>query len=244
LAGHPDSQTLRGIHAWLMDSRERIQLRLSAEHLSNYSRWNLGHLLAATEQAIRRIDAQLAIDSGIPEPLPGSAGMLGISEQTLIAAWHLEPQLPLRLSEGATLKIKEALRLSALGGIQVHETIMTVRDALERDGVENAGALAENIFRNETLARSALASQARWNSSSISGMEKEWWADANCPIEAHRDLDGLRAPINGTFDVGGERMMFPHDPSASRENTERCTCTAVALYPGWEKFASGRQRGT
>jgi HK97 family phage portal protein len=42
--------------------------------------------------------------------------------------------------------------------------------------------------------------------------------------EAHSMADGQEVPINQPFDVGGEAMMYPGDPSASPENTINCRC--------------------
>lgn len=242
MAGHPGPQTLHKILVELMESRERIQRKLSGEPLSQYARGNLGHLLAATERAIRRIDGELGIDSGIREPPSGSAGLTVISVAALVVAHHLEPRLPLQLRPEGKQRIKDVLRRRCLGGAQVHEIIAEIREVLQSEGLDNPGALAENIFRNETSSRAAVANQASMSSSCIPGLQKEWWAGPNCPIEAHHALDGQRVHVNEAFDVQGEQMMFPHDPSASLENTEGCTCTTTAWVPGWEKFGLDRQR--
>lgn len=241
MVGHPGPETLHKILVELMESRERIQRRLSGEPLSQYARWNLGQLLAATEQAVRRIDAELGIDSGVREPPPGSTGILGISVAALVVANHLEPRLPLQLRTEGKQKIKDVLLRSCLGGTQVHEIIAEIREVLVSEGLDNPSTLAESIFRNETSCRAAVANQASMSSSCIPKLQKEWLAGPNCTIEAHRALDGQRVYVNEAFDVQGEQMMFPHDPSASIENTEGCTCTTTAWVPGWEKFGLDRQ---
>lgn len=241
MAGHPGPQTLHKILVELMESRERIQRKLSGEASSQYARSNLGQLLAATERAIRRIDSKLEIDSGIREPPSAGAGLLAISEAVLVVAHHLEPRLPVQVRAEGKQRIWDVLRRSCLGGAQVHEIIAEIREVLESEGLDDPGALAASIFRNETSSRVAIANQASMSTSCVPGLQKEWRAGPNCPIEAHHALDGQRVPVNEAFDVQGEQMMFPHDPSASLKNSEGCTCTTTAWVPGWEKFGLDRQ---
>jgi uncharacterized protein with gpF-like domain len=40
----------------------------------------------------------------------------------------------------------------------------------------------------------------------------------------HLDADGQTVPIDQPFDVGGEEMDAPGDPSASEENVINCRC--------------------
>jgi hypothetical protein len=242
IAGHPGPQTLHKILVELMESRKRIQRKLSGEPSSEYARWNLGHLLAATERAIRRIDSKLGIDSGIRQSPSGSAGLLVISEAALVVAHHLEPRLPVQVSAEGKQRIWDVLRRSCLGGAQVHEIIAEIREVLESEGLDDPDALAASIFRNETSSRVAIANQASLSASCVPGLQKEWRASPNCPIEAHHALDGQRVDVDETFDVQGEKIMFPHDPSAPLENTSGCTCTSTAWVPGWERFGLDRQR--
>lgn len=43
----------------------------------------------------------------------------------------------------------------------------------------------------------------------------------------HEEVDMKKIPINEKFDVGGELMDFPHDPSASVKNTANCRCICI-----------------
>lgn len=242
LAGHPGSQTLHKILVELMESRERIRRTLSGEPLSQYARSNFGHLLTATERAIRKIDGKLGIDSGISEPPSARAGLLAISEAALVVAHHLEPRLPEQVSAEGKRRIWDVLRRSCLGGAQVHEIIAEIREVLESEGLDDPDTLAGRIFRNETSSRAAIANQASMSTSRVPALQEEWRVGPNCPIETHHALDGRRVPADEAFDVQGEQMMFPHDPSASLDNTEGCTCTTTAWVPDWEKFGVDRQR--
>lgn len=46
--------------------------------------------------------------------------------------------------------------------------------------------------------------------------------------DTHRAVDGDTRPVDEPFIVGGNRMMYPHDPSAPIEETANCRC--VVLY--------------
>ena len=39
-------------------------------------------------------------------------------------------------------------------------------------------------------------------------------------------------PVDEPFDVDGEPMMYPHDPSGSAFNVVNCRCYVEFLYPG------------
>lgn len=57
-------------------------------------------------------------------------------------------------------------------------------------------------------------------------IEKEWHAHIDERTrEAHADADGQTVPMDDTFNVGGEELMFPGDPDGSPENTYNCRCT-------------------
>jgi len=54
---------------------------------------------------------------------------------------------------------------------------------------------------------------------------KEWMVTSDNPRPAHEDADGQEVPIDEPFDVGGEDLMFPGDPSGSEGNVINCQCT-------------------
>lgn len=53
----------------------------------------------------------------------------------------------------------------------------------------------------------------------------------------HREADGQRRPIGEPFEVGGEELMFPGDPSASGHLIWNCRCSLRAIVKGLEPMA-------
>lgn len=53
----------------------------------------------------------------------------------------------------------------------------------------------------------------------------------------HREADGQRRPIGEPFEVGGEELMFPGDPSASGHLIWNCRCSLRAIVKGLDPMA-------
>lgn len=53
----------------------------------------------------------------------------------------------------------------------------------------------------------------------------------------HREADGQRRAIGEPFEVGGEELMFPGDPSASGHLIWNCRCSLRAIVKGLEPMA-------
>jgi len=71
---------------------------------------------------------------------------------------------------------------------------------------------------------------------------KIWLATADLRTrEAHRLADGQRRAPNMPFDVGGEALMFPGDPSGSAGNVISCRCTTLLVPVGEALDLSNRQ---
>lgn len=115
--------------------------------------------------------------------------------------------------------------------------------ALEGDGQD---AIARRmVVVSESITRTSAARIARTEVHGASGfgstktveaigdadiLLREWVAvgDERTRV-AHTDADGQRRPIGAPFDVGGELLMFPGDPSGSAGNVINCRCVAVEV---------------
>jgi len=72
---------------------------------------------------------------------------------------------------------------------------------------------------------------------------KQWIATSdteNPPRPDHEDAKGQKRPLNEPFDVGGELMMYPHDPNGSAGQTINCRCT-MSVSVG-QKFTTEQER--
>lgn len=61
-------------------------------------------------------------------------------------------------------------------------------------------------------------------------LQKQWVATLDKRTrDAHGHADGQTVDINDYFDVGGEQMEYPADPSASADNVYNCRCTMISV---------------
>ena len=104
-----------------------------------------------------------------------------------------------------------------LGEINHASTIRYARTAMT--GAQNAG-------RQDAYKR---AKETGVN------MRRKWIATLdNRTRHEHRQLDGQIRGIDEPFEVDGQEIMFPGDPSAAPELTWNCRCTTRAVVDGWE----------
>jgi uncharacterized protein with gpF-like domain len=104
-------------------------------------------------------------------------------------------------------------------------------------GIDKAQALIREQFptysrvRAETIARTEIVSAS--NLGSMQGaratgltLNKTWLATRDDRTRAdHIEADGQTVGMNDSFNVGGEAMQYPGDPSASAGNVINCRCT-------------------
>lgn len=94
---------------------------------------------------------------------------------------------------------------------------------------------AATIARTETI--SAYNAAAEIVRDELRVPLKSWLATKDSRTRgAHIDADGQQVPQEGYFEVGGERMQHPGDPSASVANIVNCRCTALAVFTDSESL--------
>lgn len=108
-----------------------------------------------------------------------------------------------------------------------------VRDGLaEREIGEMIEQVApvKGASRAQTIARTEAHGSSMGIGLSIAGetnipMRKVWITnESDRTREDHIDADGQERGLNEMFDVGGERLEYPGDPSGSPENVINCRC--------------------
>lgn len=118
------------------------------------------------------------------------------------------------LDEGITVRseIAKKIREKTLGAVGRRRSRM-----IARTEIANAG--------NEGKKRSA----QDWSEESGQQLYKLWIAGGSKENrETHLDVDdGIPIPVDSQWNVGGEMMDRPHDPSASAENVINCSCVVV-----------------
>lgn len=132
--------------------------------------------------------------------------------------------------------------------VQIASTTMrNIRDAINegiKDGLSEtqiadvirerapiiAASRSQTIARTETHAAANFAVTESFNSTGIEA-KKEWVASVDeRSRESHVDADGQVVGKDEPFNVGGEDLMYPGDPSGSGENVINCRCAVVYVF--------------
>lgn len=110
-----------------------------------------------------------------------------------------------------------------------------------KDQVQRLTQFSE--YRADTIARTetnAAYINGDWAAAQALGefgpVEKVWVASIGPRTRVdHAEAHDQTVPMADPFDVGGEAMMFPHDPNASAGNVVNCRCHVEFLYAGDER---------
>lgn len=185
------------------------------------------------EQWLQRLE-QLAAD--LYEQVVGSsaarvAGQFGVSFD-LEAPWVQDfiagraNQLAAGVTDWTYAQLQQALADGAAAGEGVDKIADRVRDVFT-DASTNR---AQTIARTEVISASngsAVESARQLPPDVVAG--KEWIATRDDRTrDDHAEADGQVVPVDGTFEVGGERLAYPGDPNADGAAAINCRC-AVAF---------------
>lgn len=96
---------------------------------------------------------------------------------------------------------------------------------------------ADTIARTETIGAYVNGDfEAAQLLGEFGPVEKVWVATGDARgREWHTEMMDSSIPFDEPFDVDGEPMMFPHDPSGSAFNVVNCRCYVEFLYVGDER---------
>lgn len=148
-------------------------------------------------------------------------------------------------------KIDTQLRLSIMGERTPVDAMRAVTDALgveARAGVwglrkrpevvKGIAARSEAIVRTETTRVHNLATQSQLQAQAqqVPDLLKGWaangdWRTRYDHLIAHQEYNEHPIPVNESFIVGGEELMYPGDPSASAKQTVNCRCRQFVVHP-------------
>ncbi len=125
---------------------------------------------------------------------------------------------------------KKRLRDSLSEGLEAGET----GAQLKKRVIDEYDELAEDGARAATIARTESASsvnQGQLITYSGEGVGKKEWLSVqdDRTRDDHADADGQVVAIDEDFDVGGEALAYPGDPSASAENVCNCRCSMLPV---------------
>ena len=132
---------------------------------------------------------------------------------------------------------RQKISSAILQGVMQGENIDKIAGRLASVTDMNASAAIRNA-RTYTTAAENGGRQDRYEEAEKMGikMEKEWLATMDMRTRhAHRVLDGQRRPISDPFEVDGEKIMYPADPTAAGYLVYNCRCTMKSVLKDYDK---------
>ncbi len=95
---------------------------------------------------------------------------------------------------------------------------------------------ARTIIRTELGRAYSTAGQERMQQARAAGLDirKQWRRSSKLHSRpAHDAADGQVRPVDEPFIVGGERLLYPRDPSAPPAETINCGCQSLPYMASW-----------
>lgn len=195
----------------------------------------------STAQKAMYADATKTVDATLSVATPQLAVLPVVDTRLIAVAQGYSADLITGLAAQTSRRINGALQRAAMGGSSMQQLVAQIGGALEnQDGGEfsglfsDAGARASSIASNEILRMHSIASVARIGSVAKNhergAIQKEWIhiPIARVPRLTHIAASGQMRNPDEAFDVGGEDLMYPRDPSGSAANTINCHCLVRA----------------
>jgi SPP1 gp7 family putative phage head morphogenesis protein len=113
-------------------------------------------------------------------------------------------------------------------GIDAGESIDDLSKRVRSQFSEMSHERSTRIAMTETAAAFGVGRQEAMAKAGVT--EKRWLTSGNDNVrDAHRAANGQTVGIDEAFEVGGEQLMHPGDPSGSPENVINCHCVAVPV---------------
>lgn len=184
----------------------------------------------------RALIAQPIVEAGLTFGVPETPRRL------VEAAQGFQADLIKGLSQDATRRVTQAIRLGALEGKSVFEVMGDVAGSLKRPGpFASIAARAEAITRTELLRLSSIAQDAtlREAKALVPQLKKQWERSGNPrgrPTHQLPEPNGAHGQVREVeefFEVrpapgkSAEALLYPRDPRGSAANTVNCGCLSL-----------------
>jgi hypothetical protein len=155
------------------------------------------------------------------------------------------------LTHDMSAKINASIQRAFLGQANLDQLVAQIGGALEGGKFSGlfsqVGERALSIATNEIMRVQSLASVARINAlkEHHSGLKKQWKhiPVARLPRIGHLRADGQLRDPGEAFEVEGEALQYPRDPSGSAENTINCHCLVIPYIGSDDLKPTDQERG-
>jgi hypothetical protein len=122
-------------------------------------------------------------------------------------------------------------------GLRVNEVAANLSDDFDEMSIGRAGTIA----RTETASAYNAVGLSTAQDLMPDGATKVWEVTSDNPRPWHEEADGQEVPISEPFQVAGEDMDCPGDPSGSPDNTVNCMCVVSYNYPSGAAEGGGAE---
>ena len=132
------------------------------------------------------------------------------------------------INETTRKRILDAIANGYDEGLSVQETGSLLRKTIIAFGLSRAFTIA----RTEVHRTASFANEMVANNMNLSGTLKEWVSvnDERTRLN-HVYANGQRVNLENDFEVGGDLLQYPADPSGSPQETINCRCVVVYTTP-------------
>lgn len=180
--------------------------------------------------------------AAIDEPLAAAWRAAGLHQVVAVPLVDTAQLLAMRafatdrmrnVASEAINKINTELGLTVLGAQSQSEAVGAVTRIL----AEGTRARAITVVRTSMSQAYSFAEWERLQQQAqvVPGLQKQWRASGKAhPRHNHHIADGQIQPIDQPFNLGGVKMMYPHDPKAPASEVINCGCTMLSIVVDWE----------
>ncbi len=132
-------------------------------------------------------------------------------------------------SKRVTENVAQALTDTIGDGVLQGESVMDIASRIDDLYQQLLGYRSLRIARTEVVSASNVGSLLSYRAA---GIKTKRWLTANDERvrQTHADAEGQEVGINESFQVGGEWLDHPGDPSGSPEEIINCRCTVEPVF--------------
>lgn len=200
------------------------------EVLNDKDRWEpfqttwIAALMAGAQDVKDRIEnAQRPAQYQKDDPLALFRFLFGfIAEDVMDFVRNHFSRLVKDIDDRTRARITQLVERGARDGLSVPDIARSLDTLFLEEIIPNRTTV---IARTETIRATNYGGQQAAKSTGLR-LQKTWLATRDGRTrDAHVDADGQTVDIDGYYDVDGELLEYPGDPSGSPENTIQCRCT-------------------
>jgi hypothetical protein len=129
------------------------------------------------------------------------------------------------ISHTTVEQIRSLIRQGELEGLGIEAIAASIRKQIPSISAYRSATIA----RTETHTAANVGAQAAAETTGLNLMREWAAAEDERTRESHADADGQIVGMNEPFEVGGEELNFPGDPSGSPENIINCRCAMLFI---------------